>query len=142
MITIKTAIDEVRKLVNVTSVKALVTTIYAGEIAQAEYNRAGGAKEKFITIGSLPVSFEQVQQGVVNVNLYAPNISSGVEDLTTLDNILLAVKPVIEDAYTGKITTDLQTVSLLSEPSINYSFYNLRVRIYAHNLNINQNIQI
>lgn len=142
MITIKTAIDEVRKLINVASVKALTTNIYAGEIAQAEYNRAGGAKEKFITIGSLPVSFEQVQQGVVNVNLYAPNLSIGVADLTTLDNLMLAVKPVIEDAYTVKIATELQTATLLSEPSINYSFYNLRIRIYAHNLNINQNIQI
>lgn len=137
MITIKTAIDEVRKLINVASVKALVTTIYAGEIAQAEYNRAGGAKEKFITIGSLPVSFEQVQKGVVNVNLYAPNLATDVADLTTLDNILLAVKPLIEDASTSKILTELQTVSLLSEPTIKYSFYNLRVRVISVNESLN-----
>ena len=137
MITIKTAIDEVRKLINVASVKALVTTIYAGEIAQAEYNRAGGAKEKFITIGSLPVSFAQVQQGVINVNLYAPNLASDVADLTTLDNILLAVKPLIEDASTTKISTELQTVSLLSEPTIKYSFYNLRVRVISVNESLN-----
>ena len=137
MITIKTAIDEVRKLINVASVKALVTSIYAGEIAQTEYNRAGTAKEKFITIGSLPVSFAQVQQGVINVNLYAPNLSSDVADLTTLDNILLAVKPLIEDASTSKIITELQTVSLLSEPTIKYSFYNLRVRVISVNETLN-----
>lgn len=137
MITIKTAIDEVRKLINVASVKALVTSIYAGEIAQTEYNRAGSAKEKFITIGSLPVSFEQVQKGVVNVNLYAPNLATDVADLTTLDNILLAVKPLIEDASTTKISTELQTVSLLSEPTIKYSFYNLRVRVISVNESLN-----
>ena len=137
MITIKTAIDEVRRLINVASVKALVTSIYAGEVSQAEYNRAGGAKEKFITIGSLPVSFEQVQKGVVNVNLYAPNLATDVADLTTLDNILLAVKPLIEDASTSKILTELQTVSLLSEPTIKYSFYNLRVRVISVNESLN-----
>ncbi|MBK7097780.1 MAG: hypothetical protein IPH58_04820 [Sphingobacteriales bacterium] len=137
MITIKTAIDEVRKLINVASVKALVTSIYAGEVSQTEYNRAGTAKEKFITIGSLPVSFAQVQQGVINVNLYAPNLSSDVADLTTLDNILLAVKPLIEDASTSKIITELQTVSLLSEPTIKYSFYNLRVRVISVNETLN-----
>jgi hypothetical protein len=137
MITIKTAIDEVRKLINVASVKALVTSIYAGEIVQTEYNRAGSAKEKFITIGSLPVSFAQVQQGVINVNLYAPNLASDVADLTTLDNILLAVKPLIEDASTTKISTELQTVTLLSEPSIKYSFYNLRVRVISVNESLN-----
>lgn len=137
MITIKTAIDEVRKLINVASVKALVTSIYAGEIAQTEYNRAGSAKEKFITIGSLPVSFEQVQQAVINVNLYAPNLSSDVADLTTLDNILLAVKPLIEDAYTLKISTTLQTATLLNEPTIKYSFYNLRVRVISVNESLN-----
>jgi hypothetical protein len=137
VITIKTAIDEVRKLINVASVKALVTSIYAGEVSQTEYNRAGTAKEKFITIGSLPVSFAQVQQGVINVNLYAPNLSSDVADLTTLDNILLAVKPLIEDASTSKIITELQTVSLLSEPTIKYSFYNLRVRVISVNETLN-----
>ena len=137
MITIKTAIDEVRKLINVASVKALTTNIYAGEVSQTEYNRAGAAKEKFITIGSLPVSFEQVQKGVVNVNLYAPNLATDVADLTTLDNILLAVKPLIEDASTAKISTELQTVSLLSEPTIKYSFYNLRVRVISVNESLN-----
>ena len=142
MITPKTAIDEVRKLINTSSVKSLVSNIYAGEIAQGEYNRAGEAKEKFIVINSLPVSFGQVQEGVVNVNLFAPDLVNGVADYSVLDELLLAVKPLTDDGYTNKLSTKSENVSVVQEPTIKYHYYDLRVRVYAHNLNTTTNINL
>ena len=137
MITGDIATEEVRKLINVPSVKALVSAISDGEISSTEYKNLSDAKKTFIAIRDLPTSFDQVQQCVVNVNLYAPNLLSDVADRKTLRNIFLAVKPLIEDAYTSVISTKLETMTLFSEPTIKYSFYNLRVRVISVNESLN-----
>ncbi len=94
------AIKEVRKLLWVSSVRALVTSVYTGEVALSEYDRAFNAKEKFIVINFLTGDFDQLQEAELNVNIYVPDVN-GVMDGTSLDAIHNAVKPLIEDAYTA-----------------------------------------
>lgn len=137
MITPNKAITEVRRLIYSAS---FPYKIFAGEISTETYSSLMNAKEKFIVINSLPVTFMQVQEGTINVNLYAPNRANGTTDLATLDAMLELVKPLIEDAYTDLISTELSTVTQLFEEP-NYTYYNLRIEIIGINLNQNQNIK-
>lgn len=137
MIDIEVAIQKVRNLLNVQSVKSLVAEIIAGEPAQAKYNSLANAKSKFIVVNSLPISFSSVQKGVVNINMYVPKTVSGTPDYLALKQILLAVKPLVEDAGDGVFycyVDEKSTLSLLEEPSINYNFYNLRVQVVGFNI--------
>lgn len=137
MITPNKAINEVRKLMYTVS---FPYKIFAGEISTETYSSLMNAKEKFIVINALPVTFMQVQEATVNVNLYAPNKANGTTDLATLDAMLELVKPLIEDAYTDLISTELSTVTQLFEEP-NYTYYNLRIETIGINLNKNQNIK-
>lgn len=131
--------DEIFKLINVAEVRAFGKAHV--DISDAEYQRATTAKENFFTIECLPVSFGQVQEAVVSINCYAPNLINGLKDRRKLASMLNTIKPLIEDAYTPFIATQFTTAQVISEPGIPYHFNNIRVKIFAHNLDQKQNIK-
>lgn len=140
MVDEKILVDELFKLIYVAEVKAF-GKIYV-YISDAEYQKATAAKESFFTIGTLPVYFGQIQQATANINCYAPNLKSGLRDRAKLSNMLLAVKPLIEDAYTPLISTEFTTAQVISEPSIPYHFNNIRVKIFSVDVDKKQNIKL
>lgn len=137
MIDPEIAIQGVRSLINVPSVKALVSTIAAGELSQVQYNSLANAKSRFIVVNCKMVTFADVQRAFVNVNLYAPKTSNGTTDYPALKEMLLAVKPLLENAGNGNVYCFIDqdaTIEILDEPSINYSFYNLKVDVRSVNI--------
>ncbi|WP_018629188.1 hypothetical protein [Niabella aurantiaca] len=135
------AIQEVRSLIWVPLVKALVKNVYPGEVALSEYDRAFNAKEKFVVVNFLTGDFEQLQDVILNVNIYAPDLY-GVMDGNGLDVVHNAIKPLLEDAYTSLINTKLGRINILREEDKQYTFYNQRLLVQAVNLNQQQNIKL
>ncbi|MCF3107323.1 hypothetical protein LL912_00890 [Niabella sp. CC-SYL272] len=133
MITPFSALQQIRGLIWQPAVRALVTGVYTGEIALTEFDRATAAKEKFIAINFLTTDFAQVQTGVLNMNIYCPDVS-GIADGESLDAVLLAVKPLLEDAYTNDLNTELGTLTELKLDDKKYTVYNQRINVYAPNL--------
>jgi len=141
MITPGRAITELRSLIWVPSVRAVVSKCFTGEVSLENFDQALDARELFIVINSLTLDFDQEQQGVLNVNMYAPD-KSGVTNWGALDSMHAVVKPLIEDAYTNLLSTQLGNLNVVKEESKKYTFYNQRVQVFADNLNINQNIKL
>lgn len=140
MITPYKAIKEIRSLLWVNELKSLVSNVYIGKISLQEYDKAFNAKEKFIVINPLTLDLDQFQEGVVSVNIYTPD-KAGVTDFETLDSIHEVVKYLLEDAFSGVISTSLGSIRDYREDDKKYSFYNQRVTVYADNVNQNQNIK-
>jgi len=140
MITPGKAIQELRKLIWVPSVKSVVNKCFTGEAALELFDQATNAKETFIVINSLTLDFDQYQEGVLNVNMYAPDLS-GVTNWAALDAIHAVVKPLIENAYTDLLITELGNINVLKEEEKKYSFYNQRVIVHADNVNQNLNLK-
>lgn len=136
MVDEKIIVDEIYKLLNVAEIKAF-GKIHV-DISDAEYQRATTAKESFFTIECLPVFFGQIQEAVASINCYAPNLVNGLKDRAKLSNMLLAVKPIIEDATTSLLTTKFLTAKNIPEPNTTYHFNNIRVKITAENIYQNQ----
>ena len=134
MITPLRAIEEVRTLINVPSVTSLVSRIYADEATINDLDAVMAAKQKFIAVNCLEHDFDQIQTGTVNVNIYVPDLPGGKRDIISLDAILLAIKPLLEDATTDNISTDLGRPTILKEEGKPYSFYNQRVNIFSDTL--------
>jgi hypothetical protein len=85
-----------------------------------------------IVIGSLAKVEDVVSEGVLNVNIFAPNLSDNSVDEAKLEEITLNVVELIEayDNQTNYMIFEIESQELLAEDR-EESFVNLRVTFFC-----------
>lgn len=104
--------------------------------------RVFGSKAEDVVINSLPVTNDNLQSAIVNVNIHVPNLklnTNGQTDNTQPDRVRLneIAAPVLEalnECYEGDFSCDVQLVTLIEEPENKEHYFNIRVQtIYKNN---------
>ncbi|QQT43353.1 Uncharacterised protein [Sphingobacterium multivorum] len=93
-----------------------------------------------IIVNHLPFTFEQLQEGVVNVNVYVPNLEvqmNGVKDTeypnyNRLNEITKQVIIEIDDFYEDNILITVQQAKIIEDKA--FSYMNIRVAVASKNL--------
>jgi len=120
---------QVYKIVNTTAVKALLNgTIYRER--RKQYN-TGDTFLRDIAIVPLTVNGEYIQQGMVMVNCYCPDLSNGTPDIDTLETIATAVISEFEN-YVQDPAKDFFHVEVAAPGGVmqdkqGESYFNLRI---------------
>lgn len=139
MITLLTAMTEVRSLINVPAVTSVVDQIIIGRFNPEQADKLFNENKTFIVVSFLTLDFEQVQEGVVNVNIYKP-FKYGVPDYLGIDEVFQLIKPLLEDATTNNISTSLGR-PFIEDMENHYTMYNQRVNVMSVNVDQYQNNQ-
>jgi hypothetical protein len=128
----KTTFDIVAELYSVINV-ASVTDLLDGGIHRSKRPERS-EKKKGIVIVPLPVyqGNQVVNDGVVNINIYAPPLSNNMVDIVTLKEITEAVMTVIEayDNTTNYWLFEIDSHELITDER-DETFSNLRVNYYV-----------
>jgi hypothetical protein len=98
--------------------------IYAGD-------RPAGSKKIDVVVNCLGVTNEPMQQGTGNVNIHAPNLSSGRPDSVTLRRIAKALIPYLEHQHRATFQTNLEEAGKLSQDSDGTWYYNIPFEYYS-----------
>lgn len=93
-----------------------------------------------IIVNHLPFTFEQLQEGVVNVNVYVPNLEvqmNGVKDTeypnyNRLNEITKQVIIEIDDFYDDNILITVEQAKIIEDKA--FSYMNIRVAVASKNL--------
>lgn len=134
MNTILDAATAVFKLVNVASVKNVITGgIY-------KYRRPQNSNKEDIVINTPSLGSGTRQLGVVNVNIYVPDVQQSIDgknvflaNTARLETLTNLVKPLIEETDGEAYVIMIENFELLDESDINYHFMNIRLRIQMYN---------
>lgn len=129
-----TAVDTVFSLLNDSIVKDEIT----GRIAKNV--RPTNSEAEDIIINSLALNNEQLQQGIINVNIHVPNLSININtgiDRSTPDHNRIKyltdlVIPVLKDIWGDDWDIDIEQINLLREEISSYN--NIRVVYQAINV--------
>lgn len=133
MIGIIDALDEMIALVYNSPVKSSIS----GSI---DIVRPINSEREDISINGLPITFEQLQDGNVNVNLHVPNLKvtqNGIENTKQPNRPRLrTLQPIVYNAIHNKKTDRIYTTVVNSQLFIEdkSSYINFRVNIKAKNL--------
>lgn len=125
-------IDDIRKIINIPEITALVSAIRPFESLPTDFSN----KSKFIVINMLAGTADQMQQGTVNVNIYVPDYADGYADVSNLRSITNAVYPLLDGAYTDFVSLEItNTPKTYKETDVpGYHYTNLRIRFYNPNV--------
>lgn len=134
MNTILDAATAVFKLVNVASVKNVITGgIY-------KYRRPQNSNKEDIVINTPSLGSGTRQLGVVNVNIYVPDVQQSIDgknvflvNTARLETLTNLVKPLIEETDGEAYVIMIENFELFDESDINYHFMNIRLRIQMYN---------
>jgi len=134
MNTILDAATAVFKLINVNSVKSTLTGgIY-------KYRRPANSTKEDIVINTPSLSDGTRQLGVVNVNIYVPDIQQIVNgtpvflaNTSRIETLTNLVKPFLEETDGDTFALWIDHFEMFDEPDINQHFMNIRLRMQMYN---------
>lgn len=123
---------------------AALTTALSGTVYKDGQRPIGSGKED-VSIGSLPVNGEQLQQTVVNVNIHVPNqklLLNDVQDntkpdLKRLKALTALVIGLVNEKYYSDYWFFVQQQQLFPEQdeNANEHYSNIRLSFYSENIN-------
>jgi len=120
---------QVFKIVNTSAVKALLDGAIYRE-RRRQY-KTGDAFLKDISIVPLTVNGELIQQGMVMVNCYCPDLSNGTPDIDTLEAISKAVitefENYVQDPSEDFFHVDIAAPGGVMQEKLGESYFNLRI---------------
>ncbi|PSR54155.1 hypothetical protein AHMF7605_11800 [Adhaeribacter arboris] len=94
-----------------------------------------------VVINSLALNEEQVQKGVLNVNVYALNLNhdNSLPNGIRLKQFAALLRPGLKEFWApdGSYTFFLEQQNQYEEPGINQHYLNFRIRFHSLNLNSN-----
>jgi len=133
----KTTLDIVdtinTRLQAVSSLSTLTGEIY-------KYQRPVDSDLEDIVINSLPITNEQLQQAVANVNVYVPDVvvtvsgkENRVPNLTRLKALAVIVLAELMDRISGNFTWDVQQQLLIQDSESNSHYVNIRLQFFVLN---------
>lgn len=136
MKTVIDLVDSVYELLNVSAVNNVIT----GEVYLD--SRPDNSILEDVVINSLPVTGEQLQRAVVNVNIHVPNLQltiNGQPDTSQPNRkrikvISDIVIPLIKDAIINDTLTGIQNITMINDKELKEHFLNIRVNTYSINL--------
>ncbi|MEZ2446124.1 hypothetical protein AB6805_30625 [Chitinophaga sp. RCC_12] len=122
----------------------LAVGILPGTITGGLYkeNRPTNSKSEDVVINSLSINSEQLQEGILNVNIHVPNLIISVNsiqdnsqpDFVRLKTLTaLAISDLI-DVWTGNIHYTVQQHALFSDNELNEHYSNIRLEFYSTNI--------
>jgi hypothetical protein len=135
----KTVIDIVDSIYQLINVGSVLSTINGGVYADG---RPDGSRKEDIVINCLPVTGEQLQRGVVNINCHAPNLSLTIDDQpdnsqpnrNKLKQMADAVILIVKDAIIDDMVTSVENVMMIEEENIHEHYVNIRVAVNSINI--------
>ena len=120
--------QDVFELIHVLIVRnALTAGIY-------KFIRPGNSKQSDIVISVVGVNNDQIQQGIVNVKIHAPNkqtIYGLVPDREKMEEIQALVIPLLEDQYRSSFFTLIETPPALRQNANGDWFIKIVVDYYS-----------
>jgi hypothetical protein len=136
----KTVIDLVDDTYSLLDVPEVYSAMASGDIFLD--SKPDGYTGECIVINSLPVTGDQLQKAVVNVNIYAPNLKLAINgqpdnsqpNRKRLKAIADVVIPILTDAIINNTVTRVQNVTMIREPELNEHFINIRVETNSINI--------
>lgn len=110
-----------------------------------KFEKATGYSEEYIVVNHLPFVFGKTvsDSNILNVNLHAPKLSSGNEDVPALTNMLKDIEALIpydvdmEDMVGVNINGSYYSITSVSQPiedKDNTYFLNVRIKIITNQL--------
>jgi hypothetical protein len=139
MAIMKTTLDLVDVVYGVLKVSSLKGSI-SGKVY--EYQRPVNSNVEDVVINSLPITNQQLQQAIVNVNVFVPNlaveetgdISRQVPDVTRLKTLAGLAVQELTDGISGDYTWDVQQQTLIQEEESGQHFINIRIQFFVSNI--------
>lgn len=137
MITPSKVIDLAYQITEGSPLKAAIT----GDIYKIR--RALNSDKEDVVINTLSVNNEQVQQGIVNINIHVRNLRLGNgsnqdntrPNFARLDQLTEIFKPVFEgDLYVSETVFSIQNITIIPEENIPEYFVNFRIIFYSKNI--------
>lgn len=128
----KSTFDIVDIIYQVLSADASITGEITGIVCK---KRLVNSDKEDVVIGSLPVSNEQVQQAVANINIHVPNLiikANGMQDISQpnlkrLNELTALVWGIVDEKYYSEYWFYVQQQNLFEDPGTNEHYSNIRV---------------
>jgi hypothetical protein len=135
----KTVIDITDDVYQLLNVPAVLNLIDGGVYVDG---RPDGSRKVDVAINALPISGEQLQKAVINVNVHAPNLvltingqpDNSQPDRKKLKQVSDQVISILKDALINNMVTEIENVTLIKEDQLKEHFMNIRVGINSINL--------
>ena len=126
--------QDVFSMIDVPAVKNSISgSVYPGK-------RPDGSRKEDVVVNCLPVTGDQLQKGVVNVNIHVPNLQITISgqadnsqpDLKRIQEIFEVIEPIIDDAIKNDTDISIQQAILIEEGNEHY----LNIRLLTHTVNL------
>ena len=127
-------IQDIFSLLDVPAVKSSISGgVYPGK-------RPDGSRKEDVVVNCLPVTGDQLQRGIVNVNIHVPNLEITISghpdnsqpDLKRIEEIYQVVEPIIENGIKDNTDVSIQQAILIEEGNEHY----LNIRLLTHTINL------
>jgi hypothetical protein len=140
----KTSLDVVDILISVVMNSDLLTGPFKITGSLYKNRRPINSDKEDIVVNSLPINHEEIQEGVLNINIYVPNLSlqiNGVKDNSQADyarlkQLTAIASELLDEVWdqSGNWTFNIQQDNTF-EDSNNQHYQNLRIEFYSPNNN-------
>lgn len=104
--------------------------------------RPMNSKQSDIVVNALPIDNEQLQSGILNVNIHVPNLVVNVNsvqdnsqpDTEKMEAITEKVIAAIDEVWDADYSFHVQQQMVFEEPAFNEHYSNIRVEFNSENL--------
>lgn len=135
----KTTLDEVDIIWSAVNASALKTAINGGIY---KHKRVLNSSKEDVVINALPITSEQIQNGIVNVNVHVPNhsvqLADGVDNSqpnhTRLKALATIAVAVLKDTWADDYNFDVQQQILIEDKEANDHYINIRLEFFNVNI--------
>lgn len=134
----KTTLDTVDLIWNHLNSSSL-NQVLTGNIYKKK--RPQNSTQEDIVINSLPVSNEQLQQAIVNVNIFVPDVEHSINgsqekmaNWARLKGLAFLAVEDLKDGRSGDYTWDIQQQQDIEDEESGQHFINIRVQFYIANI--------
>lgn len=136
----KTTFDVVDALITVLLADAALKADITGHIYRDGMRPVNSDKED-VVVGTLPITFEQIQRSIANINVHVPTakitingIGNFVPNFVRLKEITARIVSLVNEKYIGDYWFLVQQQSFYQENE-NETYSNIRVEFYSENIN-------
>lgn len=131
--------DRIYQVLNVPS----LTNIISGKVLKRKrpvYQKTESKED--VVINCLPITGDQLQSCVSNVNIHVPNLvltiagqpDNDQPDTGRLNEIFSVVEPLLESFFLDDVDGYIQSITVIEEEDLNEHFMNIRLQIHSINL--------
>lgn len=141
----KTTLDAEDILYTYLNTSTLKTAVQANGGDIYKQGRPANDKKEAVVIVSLPLNNEQLQEGIVNVNIFVPNVVINVNEMQDdsqpnhprLKQLATIAAGLLNDVFLSNSDCGfyMQQQSLIKDDQSKEHFINIRVNFYGPNLN-------